>query len=76
MNLILMPLVGFDQYKNRMGMGGGFYDKTLEFKTKQNQFNAPKLFALAFDCQEVDRLDAKPWDVPVDGIITPTRIIR
>jgi 5-formyltetrahydrofolate cyclo-ligase len=76
MNLILMPLVGFDKYKNRMGMGGGFYDKTLEFKTKQDRFNKPKLFALAFDCQEVNKLDAKPWDVPVDGIITPTRIIR
>jgi len=76
MNLILMPLVGFDKHKNRMGMGGGFYDKTLAFKTQQNKFNKPKLFALAFNCQEVDQLDAKPWDVPVDGIITPTRFIR
>jgi len=76
MNLILMPLVGFDKHKNRMGMGGGFYDKTLAFKTKQGQFNKPKLFALAFDCQEVKQLDAQPWDVPVDGIITPTRFIR
>jgi 5-formyltetrahydrofolate cyclo-ligase len=76
MNLILMPLVGFDKYKNRMGMGGGFYDKTLEFKTQQNKLNKPKLFALAFDCQEVNQLNSKPWDVPVDGIITPTRFIR
>jgi 5-formyltetrahydrofolate cyclo-ligase len=32
MDIILMPLVGFDKYKNRLGMGGGFYDKTLLFK--------------------------------------------
>ena len=76
MNLILMPLVGFDKHKNRLGMGGGFYDKTLSFKTKQVKFNKPKLFALAFNCQEVVQLEAKPWDVPVDGIITPTRFIR
>jgi len=35
MDLILMPLVGFDKYKNRLGMGGGFYDKTLSFHSKE-----------------------------------------
>ena len=71
-----MPLVGFDKYKNRLGMGGGFYDKTLEFQKKRNNFKVPKLFGLAFDCQEVDKLEAEPWDIPVDGIITPTRYLR
>ena len=75
-DIILMPLVGFDKYKNRLGMGGGFYDKTLEFQKKRNNFKVPKLFGLAFDCQEVDKLEAEPWDIPVDGIITPTRYLR
>ena len=75
MDLILMPLVGFDKYKNRLGMGGGFYDKTLSFHSKRLNYRVPKLFGLAFDCQEVDHLDSKPWDVPLDGIVTPTRFL-
>ena len=76
MDLILMPLVGFDKNKNRLGMGGGFYDKTLNFHLKRKNYRVPKLFGLAFDCQEVDLLESKPWDVPVDGIVTPTRYIK
>ena len=75
MDIILMPLVGFDKHKNRLGMGGGFYDKTLSFHKQLKNFRVPKLFGLAFDFQEVDNIISKPWDVPVDGIITPTRFI-
>ena len=76
MNVILMPLVGFDKHKNRLGMGGGFYDKTLSFHNKLKKFRVPKLFGLAFDSQEVDRLNSQPWDVKVDGIVTPSRFIK
>mgnify|MGYP001162523753 CR=1 FL=1 len=75
LNVILMPLVAFDKNKNRMGMGGGFYDKTLAFKSVNNLFKTPKIFAIAFDFQEVEALEANHWDIPADGIITPTRII-
>jgi 5-formyltetrahydrofolate cyclo-ligase len=70
-----MPLVGFDKNKNRIGMGGGFYDRTLSFKKKQKSFSSPRLYGLAFDCQEVDKLDTRPWDVQLDGVITPSRVI-
>ena len=76
MDIILMPLVGFDKNKNRLGMGGGFYDKTLSFNSKIKGYRVPKLFGLAFDFQEVDRLKSQPWDVPVHGIVTPTRFIQ
>jgi 5-formyltetrahydrofolate cyclo-ligase len=76
MDVILMPLVGFDKHKNRLGMGGGFYDKTLSFHNKLKKFRVPKLFGLAFDSQEVDRLNSQPWDVKVDGIVTPSRFIK
>ena len=76
MDIILMPLVGFDKHKNRIGMGGGFYDKTLSFHKQLKNFRVPKLFGLAFDSQEVDKLITQPWDVPLDGIITPTRFIK
>ena len=76
MDLILMPLVGFDKNKNRLGMGGGFYDKTLIFQKNRSNYSVPKLFGLAFDCQEVEQLDKMPWDISVDGIITPTRFFK
>lgn len=74
MNIIFMPLVGFDKHRNRIGMGGGFYDRTLGFKKHQKIFKNPKLYGLAFDCQRVEKLDAKPWDVQLDRIITPSEI--
>ncbi|WXU00421.1 MAG: 5-formyltetrahydrofolate cyclo-ligase [Catillopecten margaritatus gill symbiont] len=76
MNIILMPLVGFDVNKNRIGMGGGFYDRTLAFKKRQGQYTNPKLCGLAFDCQKVDKIEPKAWDIPLDMVITPTTIYR
>ena len=75
LDIIFMPLVGFDQNKNRIGMGGGFYDRTLAFKQQQSS-NAPKLYGLAFDCQKTEKLDVKDWDVPLDAIITPSSIYQ
>ena len=74
LNILFMPLVGFDKNKNRIGMGGGFYDRTLSFKTRQQNYKNPKLYGLAFDCQEVAKLNAKPWDIKLDAIITPNKI--
>lgn len=81
-DVILMPLVGFDVNGNRLGMGGGYYDRTLSFTkrafdhysslTKQ----APKLVGIAHDIQEVDSLPVAPWDVPLDAIVTPSRILQ
>ncbi|TEU24154.1 MAG: 5-formyltetrahydrofolate cyclo-ligase [Gammaproteobacteria bacterium] len=76
LNIIFMPLVGFDRLKNRIGMGGGFYDRTLSFKNRQQNYKNPKLYGLAFDCQEVAKLNVKPWDVPLDAVVTPTTIYR
>lgn len=73
MNIIFMPLVGFDKHKNRLGVGAGFYDRTLAFKKRQQNYKNPTLYGLAFNCQEINQLNPQPWDVPLDGIITPTR---
>ncbi len=76
LDIVFIPLVGFDTQKNRLGMGGGFYDRTLAFK-KHQEYNAnPKIYGLAFDCQKVDKLNTEPWDVPLDAIITPTIIYK
>lgn len=65
---VFTPLVGFDRRGNRMGMGGGFYDRTFAFKHQQQQ-SSPYLVGWAHACQEVERLDSQPWDVPLNAII-------
>ncbi|WP_040728344.1 5-formyltetrahydrofolate cyclo-ligase [Thiomicrorhabdus sp. Kp2] len=69
MNWVFMPLVGFDKQGNRLGMGGGYYDRTFEFKLHQKQ-SSTKLIGWAHECQRVETLPAEPWDVPLDGILT------
>ena len=69
MDLVLLPLVGFDKSGGRLGMGGGFYDKTFADKVAGH---SPVLLGLAHECQEVPRLPIESWDVPLDGIITPS----
>lgn len=73
-SVILMPLVGFDRQGNRLGMGGGYYDRTLS--SIRSKTKRPKLVGIAHDCQEVSQLAAQPWDVPLDAIVTPTRIMH
>ena len=69
--VILMPLVGFDASGNRLGMGGGYYDRTLA--SIQAQIIKPKLIGIAHDCQQVDQLPVQHWDIPVNAILTPTQ---
>lgn len=76
LNIIFMPLVGFDANKNRIGMGGGFYDRTLAFKKRQIKYRRPMLIGLAFDCQKVETISIQQWDIPLDRVITPTTIYR
>lgn len=74
MNIIFMPLVGFDKDKNRIGMGGGFYDRTLSFRRQQKIYRYPKLYALAFDFQKLEKITPTSWDIVPDKIITPNKI--
>ncbi|AMO55039.1 hypothetical protein GZ77_00330 [Endozoicomonas montiporae] len=67
LDLVLMPLTGFDESGQRLGMGGGFYDRAFAFiKT----VNKPVLIGLAHECQKVDSIPVEDWDVPMSGVIT------
>ncbi|WP_193014723.1 5-formyltetrahydrofolate cyclo-ligase [Proteus sp. FME41] len=66
-NIIFTPLVAFDLQGQRLGMGGGFYDRTLE-NWQQKSFYP---MGLAHVCQQVDSLPSASWDVPLPEIITP-----
>lgn len=70
LDLILMPLVAFDHAGNRLGMGGGFYDRSLGFLQHRTAWHRPRLIGLAHALQRTDHLDANPWDIPLDAVAT------
>jgi 5-formyltetrahydrofolate cyclo-ligase len=71
LHMVCLPLVGFDKTGGRLGMGGGFYDKTFAKKAKHTV-----LVGLAHDCQQVTKLPIEHWDVPLDGIVTESQQIQ
>lgn len=75
LDVVLMPLVGFDRSGARLGMGGGFYDTTFAFKQKKKP-GKPVLIGLAHACQEVESLTTESWDIPLFAIATDKEIVQ
>ena len=68
MSLVVMPLVGFDASGERLGMGGGWYDRSFAFRKAQAP--PPWLVGAAFAMQQCDRIVRQPWDVALDAVCT------
>ena len=75
-DIILVPLVAFDRQGNRIGMGAGFYDRALSFKQTTQNIKRPILLGLAHDFQEVNKISAQSWDIPLDAILTNRELIK
>ena len=75
LDLVLVPLVVFDSMRNRIGMGGGFYDRSFAFRKNPERFS-PLLIGVAHELQKVDRLVPESWDVQLDMIATEQNIYR
>ena len=76
LDLVLFPLVAFDRLGNRLGMGGGYYDRTFEAVRRRTAWRGPELVGVAYEFQRVDALSAADWDVPLDAIVTECAIRR
>lgn len=74
LDMLLMPLVAFDDSGNRLGMGAGYYDRTLAFLPARRPWRRPLLCGTAYEIQHVSALEAAPWDVPLDMCITDRRL--
>lgn len=75
LDLVLFPLVAFDEDGGRLGMGGGFYDRTFAWIRQHPKLRRPKLLGLAHHFQKVDQLKLESWDIPLDGIVTDKEIL-
>ena len=75
LDLMLLPLVAFDESGNRLGMGGGFYDRSLAYRRSRTRSLRPKLIGLAHELQCEQRLSVNSWDIPLDMIATEERVI-
>jgi len=73
-DLCLMPLVGFNRSGDRLGMGGGYYDRY--FSSNKLQKKPTILAGIAYDFQENATIQAESWDIPLDIIITNKEIIE
>jgi len=73
LDLVIVPLVAFDSDCNRLGMGGGYYDRALAFKKTSSKTSSPLLIGLAYELQKVNILEMNSWDIPMDGIISESK---
>lgn len=73
LDIVVMPLLAFGLNGERLGMGGGFYDRTFSFLNRHPDIARPKCWAIALDTQQTE-LQANPWDVALNGVATESGI--
>jgi len=65
-DMLFMPLVGYDRFGNRLGMGAGYYDRCLETR---RDLPAPLRVGIAYSLQEIDRVEGEQWDIRLHGVV-------
>ncbi|HEX4648184.1 MAG TPA: 5-formyltetrahydrofolate cyclo-ligase [Steroidobacteraceae bacterium] len=75
LDVVFLPLVGFDRHGLRLGTGGGYYDRAFAFRRWRSVWHAPRLVGLAYAFQQVERIAAAPHDVLLDAVATDEGII-
>nr|CAA6809320.1 MAG: 5-formyltetrahydrofolate cyclo-ligase (EC [uncultured Thiotrichaceae bacterium] len=73
LDLVIMPLLAFDTTGSRLGMGGGYYDRSFAFKMRSGSKRKPTLLGIAYQFQQAESLPRQSWDVPLDAIVTNTQ---
>jgi 5-formyltetrahydrofolate cyclo-ligase len=76
LDVVFLPLVGFDRSGVRLGTGGGFYDRAFAFRRWRGAWHAPRLVGLAYAFQEVEHISAAAHDVRMDAVVTEEGLIR
>lgn len=74
LDLVVVPLVAFDMDRNRLGMGGGYYDRTFEVSRRQSCWKRPRLVGVAHELQKREKIEASNWDVSLDAVVTEATV--
>jgi 5-formyltetrahydrofolate cyclo-ligase len=76
LDIVLVPLLGFTLQGERLGMGGGLYDRSFNFLLKNPRPSKPFLLGLAYEWQKLEAFSPNDWDVPLNAIITEKKMYR
>lgn len=76
LDVVFMPLLGFDSRGYRMGMGGGYYDASLAYLSRRSHWHRPRLVGVGFEVQKCDHIPEDPWDIRLDAVITERGVYR
>ncbi|MFI4879252.1 MAG: 5-formyltetrahydrofolate cyclo-ligase [Steroidobacterales bacterium] len=76
LDIVFLPLTGFDPRGVRLGSGGGFYDRAFAFRRWRRVWHAPRLVGLGYAFQELPHLEAAAHDVLMDAVVTEEGIRR
>jgi 5-formyltetrahydrofolate cyclo-ligase len=75
MDVVLVPLLGFDRRGHRLGFGGGYYDRSFAFLRDLERPSKPLLVGIGYALQEIDRIEPEDWDVRLDYVATERELI-
>ncbi|WP_456379745.1 5-formyltetrahydrofolate cyclo-ligase [Thiolapillus sp.] len=74
LDLVVVPLVAFDHTGKRLGMGGGYYDRSFAWRKNRNHWNGPLLVGYGYELQKIRHISVQPWDVAMDAIVTESTL--
>jgi 5-formyltetrahydrofolate cyclo-ligase len=75
LDLVLVPIIGFDMQAYRLGTGGGYYDRTFAFMQQNPRPKKPLMLGISFAQQQQESLPHDAWDVHLDGVLTEQQLI-
>lgn len=75
-DVVVLPCVAVDERGNRLGFGAGYYDRLLEASAARALGVRPLRVGAVFDVQMTDAIEPAPWDVPLDVVVTESRVLR
>jgi len=76
LDLVLLPLVGFDEHGVRLGMGGGYYDRAFAFRNLHAHWRGPRLVGVAYSFQQLPSIIPAAHDVRMDAVVTEKGVVR
>jgi 5-formyltetrahydrofolate cyclo-ligase len=74
LDVVLVPLLAFDDDGHRLGMGGGFYDRSFAFLSRRRLWPHPCFIGLAYEFQHTGQIVTQRWDVPLHAVVTECRV--